>query len=321
MNLRLKEAVVFVALALYACLIVGQVDGHDSQRPHTHADMIVVSTTAFNNVAGVTNDLQTNANLQTVLDAFDNSTLPSATNITVNTNDWQWLDPTNDKLQQTLDFIDDNALTNLQKTNRYPSWAESSNSFIGSATASGLFISSSGGQVSNQHMGANAITSSNVANDSLTTSDLAGDIFKEVLGMRATVAGTTYNRGGTNTTITHTGIGSPWIAAQNTNNASLVHVWAYITGITAGAANRYSSMKFEIWVSTNTAGTGTTNAWGEFHTYTVNLAGGGSDASVPGSASFLVPAGGAFRLLYSPYDNMAGLTNWWLTWASYQSSR
>lgn len=176
MNQRLKEAAAIIGLVLYAGIVVSQVDGHSSQRPHTHADMIVVSSNGLENIVGLTNDTQTNLNLQTVLEAINDSVIPTATNIIVNTNDWQNIDPTNNILQQSLDWIDDNWHTNISLTNQYATWVEASNSFASGGaflSSTNQFIRSIGGQVSNRHMAANAVLSSNISDGTILSADLA----------------------------------------------------------------------------------------------------------------------------------------------------
>lgn len=160
MNQITKTTLAAFAILVYAIFCISAVDGHDSSRPHTHSEMIVVQTGAFNNITGVTNDPMTNVNLQTVLDAMDNSTLPTASNIVINTNNFGYFAPTNNTLQVLLDWQDDNAQTNLSNTNIYMTSVQSSNAFVGTGTTE--FIRNSGGQVGNDDMAANSVNASNL---------------------------------------------------------------------------------------------------------------------------------------------------------------
>lgn len=143
--------------------------------PYVDADSIKVVSNSLNNFGGLlTNDPNSNVNAQTVFDAIDDMMLPTSTNIVVNTNDWQTIDPTNNILQQALDWIDDNWHTNISNTNIYMTGAQNSNAFMTGASASNSFIVDGPGTVVGSNLALAVVAISNVEPGYLKMPRIAG---------------------------------------------------------------------------------------------------------------------------------------------------
>lgn len=289
----------FVGLVAYRCFA--------QNIPYVDADSIKVVSNSLGNFAGLlTNDPNSNVNAQTVFDAIDDMMLPTSTNIVVNTNDWQTIDPTNNILQQSLDWIDDNWPTNIQNTNIYMTSEQSSNAFAG---LNGVFISASGGAVSNKHMAANAVLSSNIADGTISISDIDASYLK-----MPRIAG--YNAAGGDAICVACGSAAVGVVTTTqVTRSTLFGLYAYLamTNVAVGA-DPLSLMYISAQISSNGTSWQTVDVGSAQVGFYTNAAAGGINFSSPAQIHWFVPASNYYKIEASAGSSLQAHQRWTCLW-------
>lgn len=298
MNQRIKECLAVAAILAYALICATAAFGHDSAQPHSHASQIVVSTTAFNNITGITNNNQSNVTLQVVLDAMDNSTLPTASNIVVNTNNFDYFAPTNPTLQVLLDWQDDHSYTNIDNTNIYMTSVQSSNAFVSTGTTA--FIRDETGRV----------TADNITNGTIGIDEIETSYMKMVR-----IAG--YNAQGGDAICASCGSAVVGVVTTTqVTRSTLFGLYAYLamTNVSTPSSDPLSLMYVSAQISSNGTVWQTVDSSAATVSYSTNTAGVAINSSAPAQLHWFVPASNYYKVEATAATSLQPHQRWTCLW-------
>lgn len=234
----------------------------------------------------------TNLNVQAVFNWLDSNWI-HVVDQQLSTNGWTFLMPTQSDVQAVFNWIDANMDTN----------------YLTAETGSNLFISSVGGNVSNKHMAANAVTASNIVDGSIGIADIDASYLK-----MPRIAG--YDAQGGNAICTACGAGAVGVVnTTQVTRSTLFGLYAYLamTNVSVGA-DPLSLMYISAQISSNGTVWQTVDVGAAQVGFYTNSAAGGINFSSPAQIHWFVPASNYYKIEATAGSSLQAHQRWTCLW-------